>query len=351
MRVHEEAPHPAPRGHRPDRVRGPQAERRLTPAAGPTVFVTDDEWGRRNVDLRAVAPGIAPVLLVRDQMIDEADLARIEVACFSSDAWPARAVEFFGVALRAPNLRWLHSFSAGTDSPVFARLLERGVRVTSSSGASARPIAQSVVMYLLALSRELPGILDEQAARRWTPREYVGLEGQSVLVVGYGPIGQEVVRLTTALGMRAIACRRAPVGDEPCEVRSLASLPDAVRDVDWVVVALPLTAETRRVFDAEVLGSMRPGAGFVNVGRGELVDEQALVALLEDGHLGKAALDVFAVEPLPPESPLWGMPNVIVSPHSSGATDASSARAAAIFVDNLARYVRHEPLVNEVARS
>jgi phosphoglycerate dehydrogenase-like enzyme len=299
----------------------------------------------------AVAPGVEPVLLVRERSIDEADLARIEIACFSSDAWPGRAAPFFGVALRAPNLRWLHSFSAGTDSPVFTSLLERGVRVTSSTGAAARPIAQTVVMYLLALSRDLSAMLAAQASRVWEPRDYVGLEGQAVLVVGYGPIGREVVRLTEAFGMRPIICRRAAQGDEPCEVRPLASLVDAVRDVDWVVVALPLTADTRTLIDARVLGAMKEGAALVNVGRGEVVDEEALVDALRSGHLGKAALDVFAVEPLPAESPLWAMPNVIVSPHSSGSTDASSTRAAAIFVDNLGRYVRGEPLVNEVQPS
>jgi phosphoglycerate dehydrogenase-like enzyme len=349
MHPHEEASDHPPRRHRPGRVRSPQAERRLTPPAGPAVFLTDDEWGRRSADLLAAAPGIDPVLLVRDQSIHDVDLARIEVACFSADAWPSRAAPFFGVALRAPNLRWLHSFSAGTDSPVFASLLERGVRVTSSSGAAARPIAQSVAMYLLALSRDLPAMLRAQAEQRWTPLDYNGLEGQRILVVGYGPIGREVVRLAETLGMRPLVCRRSAQGDEPCEVRPLASLVDAVRDVDWVVVALPLTGETRSLIDADVLAAMKPGAGFVNVGRGELVDEDALVARLNDGHIGKAALDVFAVEPLPADSPLWSMPNVIVSPHSSGSTEASSARAAAIFVDNLGRFLRGESLANEVA--
>ena len=162
-----------------------------------------------------------------------------------------------------------------------------------------------------------------------------------------GPIGLEVIRLAEALGMRPIGMRRAVVGDEPCETWTIDRVAELAAVVDVLVLALPLTDDTRGIVSADVLDGMRPGTRFVNVGRGELVDEPALVRALANGHLGGAGLDVFAVEPLPADSPLWDLPNVIITPHSSAQTAATGAGAVEIFLTNLARYVRGEPLVNE----
>jgi D-2-hydroxyacid dehydrogenase (NADP+) len=203
-------------------------------------------------------------------------------------------------------------------------------------------------MYLLALSRDLRSWTEAQCEHRWAPREWTDLEGQTVGVVGMGPIGLEVVRLTSALGMRPIGMRRTVRGDEPCETWTFDRLPELAETVDALVLAVPLTTETRGLVDADVLGMLRPGAFVVNVARGEVVDEQALVDALTSGHLGGAALDVFATEPLPADSPLWDLPNVIVTPHSSGTTATSHRRATEIYVDNLARYSAGTPLRNEV---
>jgi phosphoglycerate dehydrogenase-like enzyme len=228
--------------------------------------------------------------------------------------------------------------------------LERGVRLTTSSGASASPIAGTVMLYLLALSRNLPGWLRSQSAREWAPAPFRDLEGQRLVVVGYGPIGAEVVRLATAFRMDPVVVRRSARGDEPCPVRPLTDLPAAVSDADAVVVALPLAPETRGVISADVVSSMPSHAVFVNVGRGELVDQAALTDALASGRLAGAGLDVFDPEPLPPDDELWELPNVIISPHNSGSSDATTNRVAAIFLDNLGRFVRGEPLRNEVTR-
>ena len=252
------------------------------------------------------------------------------------------------IALDAPNLQWLHSMSAGVDSPVFSVFLDRGVRLTTSSGASASPIAGTVMMYLLALSRGLPGWLRAQANHEWSPAPFRELDGQRVVVVGYGPIGQEVVRLAEAFRMHPVVVRRSAHGDEPCPVRPLAELTEVLRDADVVVSALPLTPDTRGLFGAEVIAAMPPHAVFVNVGRGELVDQVALTAALASGRLGGAGLDVFDPEPLPADDPLWDLPNVIISPHNSASSDGTAERVVETFLDNLSRFVRNEPLRNEV---
>ncbi len=315
------------------------------------LFCTDTFLDANTDRLAAVAPDLEIVALRRGEEVSAADIERITIAFFSDDAWPERAAPFMKVALEATNLQWLHSMSAGVDSPIFSMFMDRGARVTTSSGASAGPIAGTVMLYLLALSRGLPRWMRAQAAHEWSPAPFRELDGQRLVVVGYGPIGQEVVRLAEAFRMDPVIVRRAAHGDEPCPVRTLAELADAVRDADAVVVALPLTAATRGIVSAEVIAAMASHAMFVNVGRGELVDQAALTDALTTERLGGAGLDVFAIEPLPPDDPLWDLPNVIISPHNSGTSDGSTQRVVEIFVDNLGRFVRGEPLRNEVQRT
>lgn len=315
------------------------------------LFCTDTILDAHGAAIAAAAPGLDVVALRPGVAVAPADVERITVAFFSSDAWPERASAFMRVALDAPNLQWLHSMSAGVDSPVFKMFLDRGVRVTSSSGASAPPIAGTVIMYLLALSRGLPRMFRAQQAHEWSPEPFRELAGRRVAVVGYGPIGAEVVRLTTAFGMLPTIVRRAAVGGEPCPVRPLDELVEVASSHDVVVVALPLTDETRGIVSADVIDAMPDDALFVNVGRGELVDQAALTAALADGRLGGAGLDVFDPEPLPADDALWDLPNVIITPHSSGTSSGTGGRVAEIFLDNLGRFHRREPLRNELASS
>ena len=312
------------------------------------LFCTDtffDAYGDRVAE---IAPNLDVIALRPGEELSATDVDRITIVFFSNDAWPERAGAFFKVAMATTHLQWFHSMSAGVDSPVFSTFLERGARLTNSSGASAPPIAGTVMLYLLALSRDLPGWLRSQTAHQWSPAPFRELDGQRLVVVGYGPIGQEVVRLATAFRMDPVIVRRAARGDEPCPVRPLSELVDAVSNADSVVVALPLEPETRNVISAEVIAAMPAEAMFVNVGRGELVDQAALTDALASGRLAGAGLDVFDPEPLPPDDELWDLPNVIVSPHNSGSSDGTTTRVAEMFLENLERFVRGEALRNEV---
>lgn len=276
------------------------------------------------------------------------DPAGVSVAYFSGELYPAGTREFIVTLAKARELRWLHSFSAGVDHPWFGQLLARGIRVTHSSGASAVPIAHTVMLYLLALSRDLRSWEEARSRRAWEPHDFADLQGQRLGILGMGPIGRSVAGLGMAFGMETVGMTRRPRGDEPCETWPLSRLEALLARTDWLVLALPLTDETRGILSAARLACLPPGARLVNVGRGDLVDEAALVAALRSGRLAGAGLDVFATEPLPPESPLWEMRHVIVTPHAAGSTPANHGRATRIFIENLLRWRRGEALRNEV---
>lgn len=312
------------------------------------LFCTDTFLAEHGDRMREIAPDLEYVALVEDHEVADADIERITTTFFSHDAWPERAANFFAVAMRAGNLRWFHTMSAGVDSPVFATFTDRGVRLTTSSGSSAAPIARTAMMFLLALSRDLPGMIRSQDRAEWNWHRWVELDGRSVAVVGWGPIGQEVARLADAFGMHPTIVRRAAHGDEPYPVQTLSELTDVAADHDAMVVALPLTPETAGIVSADVIEALGTDGLFVNVGRGELVDQSALTAALVDGRLGGAGLDVTDPEPLPADDPLWAAPNLILTPHNSGSTDGTGQRAAEAFLANLERWVAGDDLLNEV---
>ncbi len=312
------------------------------------LFCTDSFAARHGDRVRAIAPDLEFVTLVGEESVPDADLERITLAFFSHDSWPERAVHFFGVALRAENLRWLHTMSAGVDSPVFTTFTDRGVRLTTSSGSSAAPIARTVMMYLLALSRDLPAMIRAQDRAEWSWHRWKELGGRSVAIVGWGPIGREVARLAEAFDMRPTIVRRHARGDEPFDVRAFDDLVGIAHDHDAMVVALPLTPDTEGIVGEEVLDALGPDGLFVNVGRGELVDQPALTAALVEGRLGGAGLDVTTPEPLPADDPLWAAPNLIITPHNSGSTDGTGGRSDEAFLGNLERWVAGDTLHNEV---
>ncbi|MFI5316699.1 MAG: D-2-hydroxyacid dehydrogenase [Myxococcota bacterium] len=308
---------------------------------------------------RASAAGgleLAPILLPADPdgRVGASDCARIEAAYFSGDLFPDGARGFFAAALGAPKLRWLQTFNAGVDHPIFARFLERGVRLTTAAGASAEPIAQTALAGLLMLARGFPHWLDAQRRRVWEPLAAEAiprdLRGQVLVVFGLGAIGSELARLARAVGLHVIGVRRgAARGGEP--VDELCT-PDRLREIlpraDWLAIACPLNEQTRGAIDAGALALLPRGARLLNVARGEIVDEPALCESLASGRLAGAYLDVFASEPLPRESALWSLPNVIATPPNSAASRGNEARQVEIFLDNLARYARGEPLRNEL---
>jgi phosphoglycerate dehydrogenase-like enzyme len=256
------------------------------------------------------------------------------------------------VVSRAPRLRWVHSASAGVDRIATPVVRERGIVVTNARGVFSRPIAEYVVMMSLAIARRLPQLLELQRERTWQPLRGRELAELTVAIIGYGSIGEEVARLLRPFGCRVIATRRHPErgsGDAAnVELFGLDDLAEVLRAGDIVVVAAPLTDETAGLIGAEQLAEMREDAWLINIARGRLIDELALRRALESGWIGGAVLDVFSEEPLSPESPLYRTPNVIITPHTSWASDRVIERSVELFIDNLRRDAAGEPLRNLV---
>jgi phosphoglycerate dehydrogenase-like enzyme len=253
-----------------------------------------------------------------------------------------------------PGLRWVHTMAAGGGAQVKAaglsvEQLER-VAFTTSAGVHAAPLTEFVLFGLLAGAKGLPRLLADQAGHVWPPRWLMGqLREQTVLLVGLGGIGREVARVLAALGARVIGTsRRGGEVDGVAEVVHPDQLAAVVARVDGIVVTLPGTAATEKLVGAEVLAAVRPGATLVNVGRGTVIDEDALVAALGDGRIGFAALDVFSEEPLDPASPLWDLPNVLISPHNAALTPEEERRIAELFAENAGRLLDGRPLRNVV---
>ena len=293
-------------------------------------------------------PGDPAARLAPDQAL------RVELAYFSGDIHPNHSGAFFSAAFSAEKLRWVHCFNAGTDHPIFTRLLQRGICLTNSPGASALPIAHSAIAGLLGLARRLPLFAAAQRERHWLETGAVepppDLAGQTLAIVGLGGIGTEIARIGRALGLHVVGVRRSPPDarlpvDEWVEP---AQLRDLLPRVHWLALACPLTAQTRGWIDAEALALLPDGAHVINVARGEIVDETALVAELRSGRIAGAYLDVFEIEPLPESSLLWALPNVIVTPHAAALSAGNIARQAEIFLANLRRYALGEPLANVV---
>ena len=315
---------------------------------GDVLLCSDEFWDAQGEAVVAIDPTIEVVRLVGDEHVTPSDLERVTIAIFSPDLYPRRSGQFIGACLRCPNLAWFQVSFAGTDHPVFQPLFERGVQFNTGSGATAPAIAETVIMYLLALSRDLPAMQRDQAERHWRQRRVVELAGLKVGIVGFGAIGHEIARRAEAMGMQVIGMRRTPDPADPFETWSNDRFEELLGWAEAIVVAAPLTEATRAMFGPDEFARMKPGAWFVNVGRGPIVDEDALANALADGHLGGAGLDVFDVEPLPVESPLWELPNVVITAHCSGDSDAADERAVDIIMENLRRRAAGEPLLNPV---
>lgn len=251
------------------------------------------------------------------------------------------------------HLRWIQSASDGVDGLLFPALVESDVQITNMRGVFDEPIAEWVMAAILSFETGIRTSILDGAAGVWNDERPRGrLAGSRLLVVGPGPIGRESGRRALALGMEVEAVGRAARPDDLFgRIRGPSDLQAALGRADHVLDALPLAPGTHRFFGEAEFAAMRPTAVFYNVGRGGTVDEQALVAALTAGQIRGAALDVFEQEPLPPSSPLWGMPNVVVSPHICGDFDGWERTVVEVFVDNLGRFVRGEPLRNPVDKA
>ncbi len=245
----------------------------------------------------------------------------------------------------AGRLRWVQTTSTGVGQLVRTLGLEKSdILITTARGVHAGPLAEFVIMALLAHWRGLRHLDREQAVHRWT--RYCGHEvaGRTVVLIGAGDLARGVAKVARALDMRVVAVARDPGKSRDHaalfdEIAPRGELHRALARADAVVVTVPHTPDTERMIDAAAFGAMRKGSAFVNIARGQVVDEDALIANLHTGHIGFAALDVATVEPLPPESPLWDMPNVLISPHSASTVASENAKITDIFCHNLAAYL------------
>ena len=270
-----------------------------------------------------------------------------------------------GILVRAPRLGWVHSATSGVERALTPAALERGVVVTNARGVFSRPIAEYVLMMILSVSRRLPQLLELQRERTWQPLEGTELRDVTVGIVGLGSIGRAVGALATAFGCRVVAVRRRrrrrrgaaatagedgrPLGEIVLDrVGGPETLPELLAESDFIVLAAPLTPETEDMINAETLAMVKPGAWLINVARGRLIDERALLRALRDGDLGGAVLDTFRDEPLPPMSSFYDLPNVIVTPHTAWSSGRVLDRSVELFCDNLRRYATGEPLLNVV---
>ncbi len=254
----------------------------------------------------------------------------------------------------APNVRWIQATSAGIGQLVRRmRYAERmpGTVFTTASGVHARPLAEFVLMAITGHARGLLRMARDQREGRWERFAGTDLEGRTLLVVGHGRIGTEVGRVVRPLGVKVLGIRRTPDGLDPRtvhadELHGPEALSALLPRADFLVLAAPHSDETEGMIGAEELAALKESAVLVNIGRGALVDERALIDVLRSGRLASAWLDVFETEPLPVDSPLWDLPNVLVSPHSASTSDRENARIMDLFCDNLARWQDGRSLLN-----
>jgi phosphoglycerate dehydrogenase-like enzyme len=288
--------------------------------------------------------------------LSAADCSHIEISYLSRDLRHSPHYKSYGDALLAAgNFKWLHVASAGIDQhPWVPALIARGVKLTTSPGNNGEPVAQSAIGGLLMLARGFPHWQRAQRRHAWEPLRGdaapADLRGQTILVVGVGPVGMPVARFCRALGMHVIGMRRTPkrAGDPLDEIYPASDFAAVLPRCQWLVLACPYTRETHHMLNAGTLAQLPRGAGLINVARGGLVDEPALLAALQNGQIGCAYLDVFETEPLAAESPLSDLPNVILTPHNATASDGNDRRSAEMFLANLERWTRGEPLRNEL---
>lgn len=295
------------------------------------------------------------------------------------DVWARAEVLYTGGLVPdpalAPQLRWIHAHTAGVDHMLDQPICQtEDVMLTTASGIHATNITEYVFMMMLAFGHRLPEMMARQSAADWPDAgkfsTFLPLElrGSTVGIVGYGSIGREIAHVAHTFGMEVLAVKRdvrqpadpegyalPDVGDPEGKYFHRLYPPEAlasmVRECDFVVVALPLTESTRLMFDADIFAAMKPTAYLINVGRGGVIDEEALLHALRNGQIAGAAMDVFEFEPLPEDSPFWKQPNLIISPHIAGNTRDYNQKAARLFAQNLERYLNRQDLFNLVDRT
>lgn len=315
-------------------------------------------WGER-IKAAAVASGLTFVTAEDAEAAGapcDADLAFMtrEVTGKSSSNNPTPELQQFdAVVRRAPKLKWLQIHPAGAERPIYRELRGRGVKVTTASGATAVTVSHSVLGALIAINRRFPLLADAQRRHAWEPRlgerSPRDLKGQCAVIVGMGPIGRNIARLLKMLDMRSIGVRRSAEPVEECDrTIAYADLPAVLPEADWLILCCPASPVTRGIANAKVFAAMPQGSCFINVSRGSIAVELDVLDALRSGHLAGAYLDVFEREPLDPASPLWDMPNVLISPHTASHSLGQNEAIFDIFLENLARFCAGQKLRNDV---
>lgn len=317
----------------------------MSTAARPNVTVFGAERPEDLPGLSAIENEIRLRLAPREQ-----DLAQVIPDTEILLSWDFRAGVLERVWSRAGKLRWVHWAGAGVDAALFPALRDSNVILTNARGVFDRPIAEYVLGLVLCFAKGFPRTIRAQDRKHWDFRHAETLANKTALVVGVGSIGREIAVLLKAAGMQVVGVGRSERPGDPVfgSIHALADLDRLLEEADYVVNITPSTPATRGLFSHRRFERMKSTARFINVGRGDAVDEDALVRALESGTIAGAALDVFATEPLPDTSRLWELENLVVSPHMSGDVGDSHATLVAQFIDNLRLFVRGEPLNNVV---
>ncbi|RZU22279.1 phosphoglycerate dehydrogenase-like enzyme [Kribbella rubisoli] len=251
------------------------------------------------------------------------------------------------VLAKAPKLRWAHSPSAGVDSDLTPEMRASSVVLTSSAGNGGIPLAEHSMLLMLMLSRDVPRWMRAQAEHRWDHYRHAELAGRTVGIYGLGNSGIDLAQKAKAFHMRTLGVRRRPDQPSP-SVDELCDLDQLLAESDFVVVTVPRTPTTAGVFDRDAFARMKSSAYFICISRGGIADDEALLEALQTGQIAGAGLDAHGVEPLPPESPFWSLPNVIVTPHNGATSDGNLRRSREIVAENIRRFVAGEPLHNVV---
>ncbi|GAA2697188.1 D-2-hydroxyacid dehydrogenase [Nonomuraea recticatena] len=319
----------------------------------------DDAW---LADVAAVSPEVR----VRKHLATTAEQIPADVLAgadvlYTNSAFPTRD--------QAPRLGWVQLDTSGCDHVTGTDLWEAGTPITTIGGVSPKPLAEYVLMMILAHAHHLPQIIDLQRRTHWPDLDHRWnrlmprmLPGSTVGIIGYGRIGREIGRLAHAFGMNVLGMRRGSARDglrfgepsdeaaDPAEVVGPEGLVGLLTRSDYVVLTVPHTEQTHHLIDEAAFAAMRPGTTLINAARGGVVDETALLAALRSGRVGFAALDVFAEEPLPASSPFWRESNVLITPHVAGFAPGYRDQVRALFTENLRRFVDGRPLLNLVDR-
>jgi phosphoglycerate dehydrogenase-like enzyme len=317
-------------------------------------FILRAPFDRIAERLSALAPDLDVVvqepdggLTLRGQPFDRADLAP-EICWLTIDAFGKAGHGYVETIARAPSVKWVQTVFAGVELPALKPLARPGLTLTNSS-AQAPAIAEYVTIHALSLLHPIAEQAAHQNAHEWSRVGFREVAQTRWLIVGFGNIGREIAKRAKAFGATIEVVRREPDGEGLADhVSTLADLPAALPQADVVVLACALNDETRDIADAGFFAAMKPGSILINIGRGGLVDEDALKAALDADRPAHAVLDVFKTEPLPPDAWFWDHPKVRVTPHASNRGALTGVRGEQLFLDNLARYLKGEPLMNRV---